>query len=231
MHNGKNTLTMNKKPMIYIISSITGRDAEVAKASAGHLKRICDILDSRGYGYFAEGMLDSNIHVGNRKFDIPKRFYDEITESVLNSVIALRLDGNRELLKKDMAMCAWTRHLMQSSVGTICYFGRSYLGGGVEIERVINAKQQCLVTFTTDGISSLINGSSSRLLTVRRYSDEKIEQYVDEFLDKVHGGLDHMIRFSVDSIMKRRIEVAAEKENEDVPGYMRKLVRRANQVV
>jgi hypothetical protein len=205
-------MTTEKKE-IYIGTSSRGASAEEKEVIAKQVKTICKLIEQRpGYSYFAEGGLkDVTVNKSRPKTPVPKEYYD-FSDAMFSSISALRVDGdNSQDLRYDIAMCNWVDDLLSRAHGCIFIIGRSSLGVGIELFWALRVLQkQCLVLYSTENISSLVNGQKTRLLTVSRYNDETVERDVKEFLDKVETGLDRDLRFlvSVDTEMWMRKKAA-----------------------
>ena len=220
---------------IYIGASSQGATPEEKERITAHVSDICGILKSNGYIALADGGLkDKRIHKSSRTVSIPQEYHP--SESVVTSLTGLRLDGNAEKLAYDIAMCNWVDDLFSKSLGCIFIVVRSNLGIGIEFLTALKIIQtQCLVLVDligSDGkpypISSLVNGQTSRLLTVSRWENETIEKEVKAFLKKVESGLDRDLRFLVSTETESWLKsMAKEYDFKGVPELVRHILGKA----
>jgi hypothetical protein len=217
-------MTKDSLKKIYIGASSQGASPEEKIKISAAAKRICKILDSEGYEYFADGGIkDERINVTARNVTVPSEYFP--ADSVVSSLVKFRLDNDPAILAKDIAMCNWVDDLFAQSLGCIFFVGRSNLGVGVEIVAALMANIQCLVLVGIDHLSSLVNGKTTRLLNVCRYRDETVGRDISVWLRKIEGGLDRDLRFLVSSEMEKWLNLkATELEFKGVPEFVRHIL-------
>lgn len=231
----------NSEKYIYIGFSSRGASNEEKLRISADVKKICSVISTEGFSYYAdESLLSPSVNKTNPKSDIPKRYFTDISESTIESIAGLRANNDPEKLRNDIAMCNWVDDLFEKSSGCIWYIGRSWLGGGVEIMTALEKlERQCLLLFSTESISSLLNGNLSRLLTIREtgrlieksrtreFDNTLVEQYVRTFLKKIESRFDRELRFKVSSETERWVLNSARKGGfKSSNEYLRDLLRR-----
>lgn len=206
------------KKNIYIGASSQGATLTEKEIIAAHVRRICEVIETEGYNVFADGGLkDSKIHKGARNVVIPKQYLPP--ESLVTSLTGLRLDGNADKLAYDIGMVRWVDDLYTQSLGCVFVVKRSNLGIGIEFLnalKIIQMQTLVLVDLVDEAgkeypISSLVNGQTSRLLTVSRWRDETVKDELLKFLNKIESGLDRDMRFQISYELETWLKDAVQK--------------------
>jgi hypothetical protein len=189
-----------KQGYIFMGGSISSRDAQEAKQIAGRIKKLCAVLDRRGYTYDVDILTNTSVHRGAKtNLEIPKQ-YRKIAPSVVQSISALRVQNDPYDLKDEIACYQWSLDLLEKSAACIWDLTKSSSGSGFEIATALAMRKPCLVLFDRPTVSTMINGCTSRLLMVRRWNDQ-IEDTIEKFIEKVETALDRSVRFSVSQEM------------------------------
>lgn len=210
---------------IYIGGDGRGASIEEKPIIAKHAKRLCAILEKRGYKYYIDkALLDEKINTSNPETKIPNEYYQGISQSLIDKISGLR-DENEEI-RTDIAMMRWMVATMGNSIACIWLHDRSKTGFGLEIYRAIyELRLYSLVLYSTRSISSLLKGNTSRLLTTRRWKNETVEENVNNFLSKIETHYDRPRRFLLNDKLDRLVEKRAEELGCDgISEYLRELI-------
>lgn len=177
---------------IYIGASIRGATPDEKKVIASHVRTVCEIVRTNGYAYYVDkSMLDPTVNVNNPTVPIPRRFYRNISDSLVEKIAGLREVEDGQDLRYDIAMCRWTDELLETSAGCIWLHDRSQTGLGIEVLRALyELERHCLVLYSTRSITSLLKGRTTRLLTTRRWRDDTVKDEVVAFLKKLDSAYD-----------------------------------------
>lgn len=217
---------MPNRKYIFLGASIRGRNADEAQRTAEMIKKICTVLNRLNFNYDSE-LLD-NAAINRKDFTKfkPPAKYLAMSEALIKSVSALRPSNNPEVIRHDIACHRWSLDLIKKASACIWTLARSNLGTGYEIATALSMEKHCLVIYDMETISSMIAGSTSRLLTVKKWSED-YEQIIEKFLTKAQGAPDKVLRFNISQDMEQWIEQGAQRyEFESHSDYLRHLVEK-----
>lgn len=214
---------------IYIGASIRGASPEEKVLITSHVKAVCGIIREYGYAYYVDkSMLDAGVNVSNPVVKIPRRFYENISDSLVEKIAGLRDIDKGGDLRYDIAMCRWTDELLENSSGCIWLHDRSQTGLGIEVLRALyELERHCLVFYSTRSITSLLKGRTTRLLTTRRWIEDTaaLKKEIESFLKKTEGAYDKPCRVllspELDHFANQR---ARELAHGKVSEYVRELI-------
>lgn len=202
---------IEKKPYIFLGTSIRGRSPEEGEKIARNIGLIAEFLEEIGYGYDSSILTNTAIHSGSREQpEIPAEFLN-MSKSLIDSVKGLRPYSDVEKIKTDIAVYRWSIALIKKSVGCIWEGSRSYAGLGVEVAEALRMERHCLILFDRpphQTISSMIGGNMSRLLTIRQFKMNTYKNEILKFTKKIHGALDIVKRYNIAAEMREWIEQA-----------------------
>ncbi len=209
-----------RRPYIFLGASLRGSTREESKQRAAQIKKICDVLDANNCDYDADSLLDVELNLDNRsKYSPPKQYFQNISPSLIKSIIALRPDNDDEKIKYNIACYRWSTSLIEKADAAIWYLGRSNNGTGYEIAYATQKlRTPSLIFFDMPEISSMISGCTDRLLVVKRWGGDYIE-IIKNFLEKIENGVDQTVRFNTTQQLKRWID-----GHENPSEYLRNLV-------
>jgi hypothetical protein len=219
-------MTKQNRKYIFLGASIRGRNPDEAKRTAEMVKKVCAVLDHLNFDYDADLLNNADINRKDfTKFKPPTR-YMEMSDALIKSVSALRPNNDPEAIRHDIACHRWSIDLIKKASACIWILARSNLGTGYEIATALSLEKHCLVLYDMDTISSMISGSTSRLLTVKKWSRD-YEQVVEKFLTKAQGAFDKVLRFNVSQEMEKWIEHGVRRHEFDSSSeYLRHLVEK-----
>lgn len=213
------------KPYVFIGGSITSRDESEAKEIANRLLPLCRTLDRLGFAYSVDVLANTSVHreAKQPEFEIPKKFSQKVSKGLVKSINGLRVNNSPYDLKDEIACYYWSLDELERASACIWDLTKSSSGSGFELALAIQMRKPCLVLFDRPTVSTMINGCTSRLLTVRRW-DEKIEKTIESFLKKATRGLDRDVRFSVSHETHAWLPKAAAAHEMSVSEYLRYLI-------
>lgn len=211
---------------VFIGASISSRDAQEAKQIVERIRRVCQVLDRLGHTYDANILTDPSVHreAKDVNLEIPKKYLKNISDALVESIRGLRVENPPYGLKEEIACYHWSLDLLTKAGACIWDLTKSSSGSGFEIASALQLRKPCLALFDRPTVSTMINGCTSRLLTIRRW-DDNIETTVEQFIRKAQQGLDRTVRFNVTHEMTEWIEKGAEERGcETTSEYLRSLV-------
>ncbi len=189
---------------VFLGGSITSRDAREAAEIADRVRLICRVLDRLGHRYDANILTDTAVHRDAKEkpeMEIPAKYLKGVSRAVVESIRGLRVKNDPYDLKEEIACYQWSLDLLEKCGAGIWDITKSSTGSGFEIATaMLLLRKPCLVLFDRPTVSTMMNGCTSRLLTVRQW-DEHIESEIEKFLVKAGRGLDHPVKFNADSEM------------------------------
>lgn len=209
-----------QKLYIFLGASLRGSSREESKQRAAQIKKICAVLNAKGCDYDADSLLDSELNIDNHsRYTPPKQYFQNISPSLIKSVIALRPDNDEDKIRYNIACYRWSTSLIEKADAAIWYLGRSNNGTGYEIAYATQKlRTPSLVFFDMPEISSMISGCTDRNLVVKRWGDDHVN-IIENFIDKVESGVDQTARFNVTQQVKRWID-----SHDNPSEYLRNLV-------
>lgn len=211
---------MPKNKYIFLGASIRGSSKEESKKRATQIRKICDVLDANDCDYDADALLNTELNLdGLSKYKPPKQYFQNISDSLIRSISALRPNGDDEKIRYNIACYRWSTSLIEKADAAIWYLGRSNNGTGYEIAYANQKlKKPGLVLYDMEEISSMISGCTDRLLVVKKWNDN-YASIINNFLEKVDSGVDQTVRFNTTQQLKQWID-----SHENPSEYLRELV-------
>lgn len=211
---------------VFIGASISSRDAVEAKQIAERIRTICRVLDRLGHAYDANILTDTSVHREAKETDleIPQKYLKGVSSALAQSISGLRVKNDPYSLKEEIACYQWSLDLLEQAGACIWDLTKSSSGSGFEIATALQMRKPCLVLFDRPTVSTMINGCTSRLLTVRRW-DEQVEKMIEQFLKKAEQGLDRTVRFQATHEMLEWLRAGAKAHGcENQSEYLRFLI-------
>lgn len=220
---------MKGKPYIFLGASIRGRNPEESERIADHVRKIAAVLDELGFSYDSAILTNRAIFSGSAEQPKIPSQYLKMSKQLIKSVSGLRYHRDTEKIRQDIAIHRWSLDLIRKSIGCIWEGSRSYAGLGFEVAAALEMERHCLVLFDRPGanqtVSSILAGSTSRLLHIKQFKDESFREVIEKFCGKIQGALDKVIRFNVSVDMEKRLEEAVKRyEFSDRSEYIRFLI-------
>jgi len=212
---------------VFLGGSITSRDAKEAAEIAERVRLICRVLDRLGHRYDANILTDTAVHRDAKEkpeMEIPAKYLEGVSRAVVESIRGLRVKNDPYDLKEEIACYQWSLDLLKKCGAGIWDITKSSTGSGFEIAAALALRKPCMVLFDRPTVSTMMNGCTSRLLTVRRW-DEHIEDEIERFLKRAEQGYNHQVKFTASSEMVEWLrEGAAARGIENQSEYLRYLI-------